>query len=128
MFFSFLFSRSLTNTNSFFFPPSWYGIGHQDKVSNVHKFTKKQTLKFVADIMKEESAIAKPQGGKSLTPANTTGSMCCFWVLSTYHDKKRFNLFLFTEKPSTGSSKRQRRSADPAIQSSSEGSDDDSFS
>jgi structural maintenance of chromosome 3 (chondroitin sulfate proteoglycan 6) len=53
----------------------WYGIGHQQKVSNIHLMTKNETLKFVANIMnEEEKAIAKPTKAKSLTSAKKTGA------------------------------------------------------
>ena len=34
-----------------------YGISHQDKVSNVHLLTKRDALKFIANLMTEEEAV-----------------------------------------------------------------------
>lgn len=37
-----------------------YGIGHQNKVSNIHQMGKEETLDFIADIMNEEEAVGEP--------------------------------------------------------------------
>jgi len=36
-----------------------YGISHQDKVSNVHVLTKRDALKFIANLMSEEEAVGE---------------------------------------------------------------------
>lgn len=36
-----------------------YGISHQNKISNVHLLTKKDALKFIADLMHEEEAVGE---------------------------------------------------------------------
>jgi structural maintenance of chromosome 3 (chondroitin sulfate proteoglycan 6) len=52
-----------------------YGISHQDKVSNIYHLTKKDALKFIANLMSEEEAVgevtslatSKASRGSSLT-------------------------------------------------------------
>ena len=36
-----------------------YGISHQDKVSNIYHLTKKDALKFIANLMSEEEAVGE---------------------------------------------------------------------
>lgn len=37
----------------------FYGIGYQNKVSNVHSMTKEESLDFIANIMAEEEEVAR---------------------------------------------------------------------
>ena len=43
----------------------FYGIGHQNKISNVHKLTKQDALDFIADIMAEEESVENQESSKS---------------------------------------------------------------
>lgn len=38
---------------------SWFGISHQNKVSNLHSWSKKDSLRFIADLMSEEEAVGE---------------------------------------------------------------------
>ena len=35
-----------------------YGVGHQNKVSDVHKMANEEALEFIADIMASEEGVA----------------------------------------------------------------------
>ena len=40
---------------------SFYGIGYQNKISNVYSMTKEESLGFISNIMAEEEGAVGPQ-------------------------------------------------------------------
>jgi len=46
-----------------------YGISHQNKVSNIHMLTKKDSLSFISNLMSEEEAVGDVQSSMVTVPA-----------------------------------------------------------
>jgi hypothetical protein len=42
----------------------FYGIGYQNKISNVYTMTKQESLEFIANIMAEEEEVEQTQTQK----------------------------------------------------------------
>jgi structural maintenance of chromosome 3 (chondroitin sulfate proteoglycan 6) len=90
-----------------------YGIGHQNKVSNIHSMTKDETLDFIADIMNEEEAVdagvGSPRGKENMTGGARVSSSSKGKGTGSSKKASSSTKKSSSKRPEGSASKRQRR-------------------